>query len=74
MDAPGAVSRRRRPGLNSIVRNAKALARGDLGQGIMEYALIVAVIAIACFATMVLLGHGVANTYGLQNKASLWNE
>ncbi len=58
----------------SIVRNAIALTRSERAQGILEYALIVALIAIACFATMVLLGTTVKNTYGLQNKTSLWNQ
>jgi Flp pilus assembly pilin Flp len=53
-----------------MVRLLVALVRSKDAQGVFEYALIVAVVAIACFATMVLMGQAVNNTYGLQNEVS----
>jgi Flp pilus assembly pilin Flp len=57
-------------GAKTVKRILAALAQRTDAQGLLEYAVIVAVIAIACFATMVLLGHTLSNTFGLQNKVS----
>ncbi len=58
------------PAHKTMVRLLVALVRSKDAQGVFEYALIVAVVAIACFATMVLMGQAVNNTYGLQNEVS----
>jgi Flp pilus assembly pilin Flp len=56
-------------------RNLVSLAKSDRGQGLLEYALVVSLVAIACYATLVLMGNRLTNnTYGLANKQAQWNQ
>jgi len=41
----------------------KRLIKGEEGQGLVEYALIIAIIAVALIATLGLLKTGIANTF-----------
>ena len=57
----GAVLQR---GRNSVARFAPvAMARIQAGQSMVEYAVIVAVIAIACLAAIQALGVGIAGVF-----------
>jgi Flp pilus assembly pilin Flp len=41
----------------------KRILRTECGQGVMEYALILALVAVACFIGIHLLGSGTRNLY-----------
>jgi pilus assembly protein Flp/PilA len=47
--------------INALV--SSLMAREDEGQGLVEYGLIIALVAIACVGVLGLLGGGVAGTF-----------
>jgi pilus assembly protein Flp/PilA len=45
-----------------VLKNATALLKDDAGQGLVEYALIIALISLAAIAVMSTLGKKVSNS------------
>ncbi len=60
---------------HAIAATLAARARAPRGQGLVEYALIVAFVAIACIAAAVFLGHSVSHNMttigGTLNQGSI---
>ena len=56
------------PVIRSMVRDARSMVRDDRGQGLVEYALIIALIAIVCASVLSIFGSN--NNHGLKNSAN----
>jgi len=48
-----------------MMKNIKALLKDEGGQGMAEYGLIIALIAVVCIAAMIFLGGSISNKFQL---------
>ncbi len=49
--------------MHLIIENLKSLVRREEGQDLLEYALLIALIAIVCVGAVTLAGTNVSNTF-----------
>ncbi len=49
--------------MNLFIENLKSLVRREEGQDLLEYALLIALIAIVCVGAITLAGTNVSNTF-----------
>jgi pilus assembly protein Flp/PilA len=49
--------------MKKLVKKLREFMGNEEGQGLVEYALIIALVAIVCIVALTLLGNRVSNTY-----------
>jgi pilus assembly protein Flp/PilA len=54
---------RRRKRMKNLIQKIRGFIRSEEGQGLVEYALIIALVAIVILVAISLLGRKVSNTY-----------